>query len=189
MRGQERIPLHDHVDNNSGGKIDGGSIVQAVGGEAVGAGGGRITTYAVALDVAAAFNTSAGTHQVAFDTIWQATDPFGGLGAIPAELGLTLVAGDITATEAATWVFWLQATGEATNAGFVTFGHPNFASNPRWAMPYTLNASNLLEVEFTCSLNPGDTILVFYENTGAAVCVSYIGMQATRISSLYQQVS
>jgi hypothetical protein len=42
MRPKERIPLHDHVDNNSGGKINGGVVVDAVGGTTLG--GGSTTT-------------------------------------------------------------------------------------------------------------------------------------------------
>jgi hypothetical protein len=46
MRGQERIPLHDHVDSNSGGPINGGVIFEAVGGGG-GTSGGGTTVHAV----------------------------------------------------------------------------------------------------------------------------------------------
>lgn len=47
MKSGERIPLHDHSDRNSGGRVDGGSIVAAVGGGSSGSGsvGPHATTH------------------------------------------------------------------------------------------------------------------------------------------------
>jgi hypothetical protein len=44
MRPLERIPLHDHSDSNSGGKVAGGTVVSAVGGGSSGGGGGGGTS-------------------------------------------------------------------------------------------------------------------------------------------------
>jgi hypothetical protein len=157
------------------------------GGGSVGSGssaGG--TTYAVALE-ANTFDDTIGSHDVEFDTIYDANDPFDVIGAIPALMGLTLSGGGtaIEATEPGTWAFWVQATG-TTFEGNMTFGHPQFHANPIYELPdvNVIFANEATHFTHIVSLLTGETIEMQYSNDNAGDAVlQYVAVVVTRLGS------